>query len=192
MNNNNNNNNGQRASFAFFAHTTITTDGKGKSSLFSFLFSSKNFTIGRKAQKSPKRAKAARALLKQFSGGQIPTERDTETRRRSMSSQKTRSFSAPRVPSRKTPPPVLKAGKTSTTQTVSFSPCAGTIKPPPKTEECEEDNRDTTFQTTLDDAPHDDDKSLPFVLLLLLLLLLLLRVSVTSERAAGSLRLGRE
>ena len=125
--NNNNNNNGQRASFAFFAHTTITTDGKGKSSLFSFLFSSNKIlqlAIGRKSTKESKKSESSARALKTVFRGQIPTERDTETRRRSMSSQKTRSFSAPRVPSRKTPPPVLKAGKTSTTQTVSFSNCA--------------------------------------------------------------------
>ena len=142
-NNNNNNNNGQRASFAFFAHTTITTDGKGKSSLFSFLFSSNKILqldVKQMTKESKKSESSARALKTVFRG-QIPTERDTETRRRSMSSQKTRSFSAPRVPSRKTPPPVLKAGKTSTTKTcVIFQLCAGTIKPPPKTEECEEDN----------------------------------------------------
>ena len=137
MNNNNNNNNGQRASFAFFAQTIITTDGKGKSSLLSFLFSSNKILqldVKQMTKESKKSESSARALKTVFRG-QIPTERDTETRRRSMSSQKTRSFSAPRVPSRKTPPPVLKAGKTSTTQTVSFSPCAGTIKPPPKNEE---------------------------------------------------------
>ena len=136
--NNNNNNNGQRASFAFFAQTIITTDGKGKSSLFSFLFSSNKILqldVKQMTKESKKSESSARALKTVFRG-QIPTERDTETRRRSMSSQKTRSFSAPRVPSRKTPPPV-KAGKTSTTQTLSFSWCAGTIKPPPKNEENE-------------------------------------------------------
>ena len=121
-------------SFAFFAHTTITTDGKGKSSLFSFLFSSNKILqldVKQMTKESKKSESSARALKTVFRG-QIPTERDTETRRRSMSSQKTRSFSAPRVPSRKTPPPVHAGNKhVDDTNGVIFpsSLCAGTIKP---------------------------------------------------------------
>ena len=133
-NNNNNNNNGKRASFAFFARTPITTtDGKGKSSLFSFLLSSDKIVqkIGRKSAKESFYERKQRALLRSCSFPWSNT--DTETRRRrSMSSEKTRSFSAPRVPSRKTPPPVHAGNEhVDDTNGVIFpsSLCAGTIKP---------------------------------------------------------------
>ena len=137
--NNNNNNNGQRASFAFFARTPrTTTDGKGKSSLFSFLLSSDKIVqkIGRKSAKESFYERKQRALLRSCSFPWSNTDAETRRRRSMSSEKKTRSFSAPRVPSRKTPPPVHAGNKnTSTTQTngvifpSSSSLCAGTIKP---------------------------------------------------------------